>query len=198
MTGLLLLTLLLSSCAERYVFNGRVIPDETIAYDIIGVDTKNQPFRLSDQRGRYVLLNFGYTFCPDICPLTLVELKSAYTKLLTQAKVTPEEIVVVFVTVDPARDTLDKLGPYVNAFHPDFYGVYIADEAELEKMLNEYKVVARKRYQPGPNDTVTYLVDHSGGIFVIDPNGVQRLYFAHNLGVDKIVADLAYLLNKRS
>lgn len=190
--------LLVGGCIERYEFNGREVSEESIAYDIVGVDTDNRPFRLSDHLGQYVLLNFGYTFCPDVCPLTLADLSRSYTQLLQEESISAEDIIVVFVTIDPERDTLDKLGPYVHAFHSDFYGVYIEDGAEMEAMLKAYNITVRKRYRPADDGSVTYLVDHSAGVHVINSNGVERLFFPYNLGAEEMAADLSHLLNKES
>jgi len=131
---------------------------------------------LADFRGRAVILSFGFTHCPDICPTILAELAGAVASLGKDAG----RVQVLFVTVDPERDTREVLAGYVTAFDPRFLGLYGDAEATM-RVAKEFKVFYEKR-KAGD----TYSVDHSAQSYVIDPNGRLRLFVRH----DRIAADL--------
>ena len=144
-------------------------------------------FRLSDQRGKVVALFFGYTSCPDICPTTMAELDQAFEKLGDQA----DQVQVLYVTVDPERDTPERVQEYVNHFNPDFIGLS-GSEAELAKVWNDYGVF---REIVDGTSAVGYLVNHTARVTVIDQQGNLRLSFPFDTPVDDVVHDLKLLLN---
>lgn len=131
---------------------------------------------LADFRGRAVILSFGFTHCPDICPTILADLAGAVASLGKDA----ERVQVLFVTVDPERDTRELLAGYVSAFDPGFLGLYGDAEATM-RVAKEFKVFYEKR-KAGDS----YSVDHSAQSYVIDPKGRLRLFVRH----DRIAADL--------
>ena len=135
---------------------------------------------LADFRGKVVLLFFGYTHCPDVCPTTLAEL-SQVMKMLGPAA---DRVQVLFVTVDPERDTPAVLSRYVTAFDPRFLGLY-GDAAATRRAAKEFKVFYEKHDGPAPGE---YSMDHSAGTYVIDPKGRLRLF----VGNSKAAADLAH------
>ncbi|OGT20412.1 MAG: photosynthetic protein synthase I, partial [Gallionellales bacterium RIFOXYB12_FULL_54_9] len=120
---------------------------------------------LADFRGKVVVLFFGYVHCPDVCPTTMADMAQVMTKLGPDAA----RVQVLFVTVDPERDTRELLAQYVPAFHPDFLGLS-GDKAATEGVAKAFEVV----YQKQPTQT-GYNVDHSSGSFLIDPQGRVRL-----------------------
>lgn len=143
---------------------------------------------LADFRGKVVVMFFGYTRCPDVCPTTLAELKTAKDQLGEDGK----RLQVLFVTVDPERDTRDLLAKYVPAFDPSFLGLY-GDAAATARVAKEFKVF----YQKVPGKTSdSYTVDHSSGSYVFDPQGRLRL-LARQGNVPDLVADLRTLLNSK-
>jgi protein SCO1/2 len=144
-------------------------------------------FRLRDQRGRVVVLVFGYTFCPDVCPLTLSEMAQVRAQLGERAP----RIRVVFVTVDPERDTPDRLRAYVGAFDRSFLGL-AGDPEALARVRRAYGVVAEKRTVAGT--TAAYLIDHSAFVYVVDPEGRLRLMFPFGTAIDDMAHDLRLLL----
>lgn len=192
--GLVLGAILMTGCAAPYEFNGVEIENQTPAFDIVGVDGENQPFQLSEHRGEYVLVNFGYTFCPDVCPFTLADMSAAYEQLEAENADLSEELAMVFVSVDPERDTPDVLDAYTNAFHKDIYGIYIEDPQALETTKTAYGIFAEKNEPADPENPDNYFVDHSAGIYVIDPDGNFRLFFPYETEVEQMVADLEHLL----
>ncbi len=144
-------------------------------------------FRLGEMRGRVVLLFFGYTSCPDVCPTTLSELRRVADALGADAA----RVQVVFVTVDPQRDTPEKLGKYVAMFNPSFIGLS-GSEDELKSVWQAYGVY--REVQPMPNSATGYLVDHTARLYVIDPDGNLRLSFGYGAPVEDILHDVKLLL----
>jgi protein SCO1/2 len=148
-------------------------------------------FRLSEMRGNVVLLFFGYTSCPDVCPTTMAELKQA---LETLDENDTKQVRVLFVTVDPGRDTPERVQEYVDHFNPDFIGLS-GMEPELVKVWNDYGVF---REIVKGNSAAGYLINHTARITVIDRDGNLRLSYALETPVDSIVHDLKLLLKGKS
>ena len=144
-------------------------------------------FRLSEMRGNTVLLFFGYTSCPDVCPTTMAELKQALEKLdENDAK----QVQVLFVTVDPERDTPERVQEYVDHFNSDFIGLS-GTESELEKVWKAYGVF---RETVEGTSAAGYLVNHTARVTLIDQSGNLRLSYAFDTPVDSIVHDLKLLI----
>ncbi len=141
---------------------------------------------LADYRGKVVVIFFGFTQCPDVCPTTLQEMAAVRRELGRDA----DQVQVLFVTVDPQRDTRDVLAQYVPAFDASFVGLYGTAE-ELARTAKQFKVFYQK--VPGPTET-SYTMDHTAGSYVIDKDGKPRLFLKHNQGAAPIVADLRRLL----
>lgn len=168
-------------------FKGGVLEPARPAADFILAASDGSRFRLGDQRGRVVVLFFGYTFCPDVCPLTLSEMAQVRARLGDRA----DRLRVVFITVDPERDTVDRLRVYVGAFHRSFLGLTGTPEA-LARVRQAYGAVAERRTVPGTR--AAYLVDHSAFVYVVDPEGRLRLMFPFGTPVDDMAHDLRLLL----
>ena len=143
---------------------------------------------LADFRGKAVVVFFGYTQCPDVCPTTLLEMKAVLQQLGADA----QRVQVLFVTVDPERDTRELLASYVPAFDPGFLGLY-SDVETTAKTAKEFRVFYQK--QPGTTPS-SYTVDHTAGSYVFDPEGRVRLYVRHGDGGANLVADLRTLLKQ--
>jgi protein SCO1/2 len=146
----------------------------------------NKAVSAENFRGQIVLLYFGYTECPDACPTTLAMLEQALRSLGSQAT----DVRVLFVSVDPQRDTAPVLKRYVNAFGPQFVGLR-GDDAALKALTRRYRV-AYHREKPGADGY--YSVDHSSAVFVFDRTGVPRLLAGSTSGVKPIASDLHRLL----
>ena len=153
-------------------------------------DHNGKPRTLADFRGKVVVMFFGYTQCPDVCPTTLSELAAALRKLGADAS----SVQVLFVTIDPERDTPALLSSYVPAFNPTFLGLY-GDAAETAAIAREFKILYQK--QPGATPG-SYSMDHSAGTFIFDPQGRLRLFVTHGLGPDLFAHDIRELLHTRS
>jgi protein SCO1/2 len=146
-------------------------------------------FRLSEQKGKIVLLFFGYTFCPDECPTTLAELKQVYDGLGGDAKF----VEVVLISVDPGRDTPQHIQDYVNRFNPSFIGLS-GSQAELEGVWKNYGIF--REIVPGTSPA-NYSVDHTARISLIDPDGNLRLSYGIQTPVDDIIHDIELLLKSK-
>ncbi|MFN3741044.1 MAG: SCO family protein [Anaerolineales bacterium] len=166
---------------------GAVYDPPLPAADFALVQADGKPFRLSEQRGKIVLLFFGYTSCPDVCPTTLAELSQAMRKLGEQERA---RVVVVFISVDPARDTPKRAQEYAQRFFPSFLGLS-GTEAELQPIWSAYGVY---REVQSSDSAVGYLIAHSARLYLIDPQGNLRLTFPFGTPAEDIAYDLKILL----
>lgn len=141
---------------------------------------------LADWRGKAVVLFFGFTHCPDVCPTTLADMAQAMRELGPLA----ERVQVLFVTVDPERDTQQVLASYVPAFNPGFLGLR-GDAEATRAVAKEFKVYFEKRPGSTPGE---YSVDHSAQSYVIDPQGRLRLFVRHERIGEDLAPDLRTLL----
>jgi len=162
------------------------ITGAAFARDFTLTDHNGRVRTLADFKGKVVAVFFGYIHCPDVCPTTLADFSLALQQLGPQAG----RVQVIFVTVDPHRDTPDLLKQFVPAFNPGFLGMY-ADAETLKQLAKEYKVVYQKTSVKGADD---YLIDHSAGTYVYDPQGHLRLLMPYGSSPDAIAQDLKTLL----
>lgn len=154
-------------------------------------DQHGQVFRLSDQRGRAVLLFFGYTACPDVCPATLTSLKRVHEQLGPGADI----VRFVFVTVDPERDTAERVGNFIRAVgHEDFIGLSGTRE-ELEKVWKAYSIYVQKEDAPGSK--AGYFVNHTASTFLITSDGKLRTVYQFGTDPRVIASDLRQVLGLR-
>jgi protein SCO1/2 len=171
---------------EAPKFMASDVTGTSFGHDFKLVDHNGTPRTLADYRGKAVVLFFGYTQCPDFCPTTLAELAEAMKRLGSDA----ERVQVLFVTVDPERDTPALLKNYVPAFDPRFMGLY-GDADATARTAKEFKVIYQKRPGQTPG---TYTMDHSAGTFIFDPNGKLRVYVGYGQGADVFAHDIKALL----
>jgi protein SCO1/2 len=149
-------------------------------------DPSGRTRSLAEFKGKVVLISFGYTHCPDVCPTTLADQAKALRALGPDAS----RVQVLFVTVDPKRDTAELLGNYVPAFDPTFIGLR-GDEAATEQATKAFHVYAKANAGP----TESYTVDHSAQSFVLDPKGRLRLVVPYGTEPAALAADLRLLMN---
>jgi len=168
-----------------YQFNGTPIQSVMPASDFT-LTSAAGPVSLSDYRGKLVLLYFGYTFCPDVCPTTLSDVNRALDQLGDKA----EDVRLIMVSVDPARDTPEKLTEYVEFFNPKFVGVTGTDD-EVRSVATLYGIWYEAHEEEGASG---YLVDHTATLNVIDKEGHLKLLIGYGTGADAIAADLDYML----
>ena len=182
----LTLALLLAGCDSRPQFVNTDISEAGYARDFALTDHNGKPRTMADFRGKAVVIFFGYTQCPDVCPTTMTGMAEAMKLLGGDAA----KVQVLFVTVDPERDTQQLLAQYVPVFNPSFLGLF-ADAQTIARTAQEFRVFYKK--QPGSTPT-TYTVDHSAGSYVYDPQGKLRLYIKHGEKPEVIAKDLKLLI----
>ncbi|MCU6435044.1 SCO family protein [Undibacterium sp. Jales W-56] len=182
-----LLILCLTACSKPSPqFNNTDLTGLDYAKDFALTDHNGQPRRLADFKGKAVVIFFGYTQCPDVCPTTMAEMAAVMKQLGSLS----EKVQVLFVTVDPERDTQALLAAYVPNFDKRFLGLY-GDAAATAKVARDFKVY----YQKIPGKTATsYTMDHTAGSYVFDPEGRIRLFLRHGQGAEPIAHDLKLLL----
>lgn len=185
-TLILCLALLLSGCSEPVSFKATDISGTDWGKDFKLTDHHGQARQLADFKGKAVVLFFGFTQCPDVCPTTLSAMRDVLGLLGQDAS----RVQVLFVTLDPARDTPQVLAQYLPMFHPSFIGL-LGDEASTAALARDFKVFYAK--QPG-SSAGSYSIDHSTGSYAFDPQGRLRLLFRHGETPDNIAADLKLLL----
>ena len=145
---------------------------------------------LEDFRNKVVLIYFGYTFCPDVCPITLSNLKMLMLSLEEKA----EDVQVIFISIDPERDTFQKLKDYVPYFHPTFIGL-TGSEAELASVAKKYQTFYLKQKV---ESEAGYLMAHSDVVILVDQNGRFRGRYKSKYDLDKLTTDIRWLLGKGS
>lgn len=183
---LLFLAALLMACSPPAKFNATELKGIDWGQDFALTDHTGKPRHLADFKGRVVVMFFGYTQCPDVCPTTMGGMRELMVMLGADA----ERVQVLFVTIDPERDTPQLLAQYVPAFHPSFLGLY-GDAAATAAAAKEFKIFYRK--QPGSSPS-SYSMDHTAGSYVFDPGGRLRLYLRHGETSERIAQDLKRLL----
>lgn len=183
-----LVLILLTSCTT-YEYKGAVIEPPDQAVDFSLTDQNGNTFRLADQRGKVVVLFFGYTNCPDICPATMSDMQVVLNRLGNQR----DQLKVVLVTVDPERDTSERLQRFVGMFDNDIVGL-TGDPATLATVYKAYGAGATRRELP--DSALGYAMDHTATSTVIDKKGQRRLLFGFGTPVDDIYSDLSTLINE--
>jgi protein SCO1/2 len=188
LVGLIAMFLILGP-QRPYTFQGSLIEPPVSAPQFELTDMNGQPFQLSELDDQVVVMFFGYTSCPDVCPVTLTEFLQIRSKLGEAA----EEVSFVFVTVDPERDTPERMRKYLTNFDPEIIGL-TGERNDLEPVWASYGVYQAKA--EGPSDEY-YLVDHSSRVYVIDPDGNLRLTYLFGTGNKLITEDVRHLVSRQ-
>ena len=177
----------LTACSKQSLaFKSVDITGANYAKDFSLKDAQGDQRQLSDFKGKAVIIFFGYTQCPDVCPTTLTEMVKIRQLLAAQK----DQLQVLFVTLDPARDTAEVLNAYMNGFDPSFVAL-IPTLDELPEVSKHFKVYYRQ--QPGPTPT-SYTLDHFAGSYVYDTNGRLRLFARYGMNPQDLADDIQILL----
>jgi protein SCO1/2 len=174
------------SGSQSTTFRATDVTGAEFGKDFQLTDFNGQQKTLADYHGKVLVVFFGYTHCPDVCPTTLTELANAIKKLGTNG----EKVQVAFITADPERDTGAVLKQYVTAFNPSFIGLRGTPE-QTEKVAKDFKVLIQKN---SGSDAANYTVDHSSGTYIYDPAGRLRLYVSYGQSSDVFAHDIGELL----
>ena len=178
------MAVLLYQAKNKETFNG--FYNEKVLSDFSLKNSAGNDVALSDFNGKLVLLNFGYTSCPDICPTTLGNLRTIYSKLGENK----EDVQVLFISVDPERDDPGKLEEYVSFFNNDFVGL-TGNEEELNEVSDIFNIFY---FKEGINTDKDYLMSHPTSIYLIDREGKLILKYPHTTKEEFIVEDIKRLL----
>jgi protein SCO1/2 len=171
-----------------YTFRGSVIDPAVPAPQFSLPSSQGEEYSLVSRTGKFVLIFFGYTYCPDVCPTTLYEMKEIKARLKDKA----ENIEFVFITVDPERDTLEQLTRYLASFDGSFFGLTGTTE-QLEMVWKDYGVY---REIQETDNSLGYLVDHTSRLYLINSQGELMMTYLYETTLDEIVSDLNYLIKK--
>jgi len=185
--------LALSGCermAPPHHFNAIDLTGAKYAQALALPDFDGKPRTLADFKGKVVVVFFGYTQCPDACPTTMAELSGILKTLGPDAS----KVQVLFVTVDPSRDTPALLKNYVANFRPDFVALR-GDEAQTQQVIKDFKLIVQK--VPGKTPD-SYTIDHTAGSYVFDPEGRIRLFASQSLDPALLTEDLKALLAEKA
>lgn len=178
---------LLAACSQKELsFIGSDITGTHLGQDLDMVDHDGRPRRLADYQGKVALVFFGYTQCPDVCPTAMAELSQTMELLGKDA----ENVQVLMVSVDPARDTPEILSAYVQAFHPAFVGLTGTPE-QLGKTAKSFKAYYAKS---AGGTAEQYGMDHASSFYILDQEGEARVLVSGNATAKDIAADIRQLL----
>ena len=179
--------LALSACGETKVpFTGIDITGADYATGFSLTDHDGQPRTLADFKGKAVVIFFGFTQCPDVCPTSMTEMAQAKQLLGADG----DRLQGLFISIDPERDTPEIMKAYMAAFDPSFLALYAKPE-ELPEVAKSFKIYYKKVVGSSPE---TYTMDHSAGSYVYDPQGRVRLYHRYGTGAQALADDLKKLL----
>ncbi len=170
-----------------HTFHGSVIQSPEPAFDFT-LSGSNGDVSLSDFRGKVVLIYFGYTFCPDICPGTLANVAQALRSMGDKA----EEVQLIMVSLDPERDTPEKLAEYMGHFDPSFIGI-TGTKAQIDEVTALYGIFYQKAEG---SEATNYLIDHTATLMVLDREGFLKLVFPYGVTSEEIADDLKYMLRQ--
>mgnify|MGYP002713122958 CR=1 FL=1 len=177
----------LLSALKPYAFHGAILQSPQPAQDFTLTNHYGQATSLSDYEGKVVLLYFGYTACPDVCPTTLAEIKKATDILGARA----DDVQTIMISVDPERDTAEVLAEYLAHFDPSFLGL-VGTPDEVAQIATYYGVY----YQKQESESVLgYLVDHTATVMLVDQDGYLRLIFPYGAEAAEIAEDIEYVLD---
>ena len=171
--------------AEKPVFKLTDVTGASFGKTLELTDHNGKPRTLADFKGKVVTLFFGFTHCPDVCPTTLNEMAVVMKELGADAA----RVQVLFVTVDPERDTADVLKNYVPVFNPAFLGL-TGNADEVARVAKEFKIFYQKQKLPGG----AYTMDHSAGTYILDTEGRLRLFAQYGAGAPALLHDIRQLL----
>ena len=180
------------ACSPAFEYKGaRLDPPAPIPdFELMADD--GQPFRLSDSNSDITLVYFGYTFCPDVCPLTMVDVRQALAQLDPAER---ERVQVIFISADPERDTPEVLDRYLSAFDPTFIGL-TDDFEKIQTVMKPFGAFAEK--EEVENSAAGYLVSHTARLYLLNTNHEILLTYPFGFEPEDLAGDLTYLLNEEA
>ena len=178
---------LISLALRPHNFSGSILQSPQPAYDF-RLTSADGPVALSDLRGKVVLIFFGYTFCPDVCPTTLQEMSEVLDLMGNKA----DQVQAVFISVDPGRDTPERLKAYLNNLDGRILGI-TGETAVIDEIVTQYGVFYQKRTI---SESGNYLIDHTATSFLIDAEGYLRVVYPYATPAEGIAEDVKFILRR--
>jgi protein SCO1/2 len=190
-TGFILVIVALIGWRYRpYAFHGMVMSSPEFAPNFTLTSSRTgEPVSLRDFKGKVVLMYFGYTTCPDVCPATLSDVANALNQLGSKA----DEVQVLWITVDPERDSPDIMEDYVQHFHPNFLGLTPRSPEETFAVATQYGIFYEKRDY---GSATGYLMDHTATLTLVDKDSYVRVVYPFGTDPNDLANDLNYILNR--
>lgn len=186
--GLVLVMLGVGYLYLPYTYKGTKIDPPVAIKDFTLINQQKESFELSSLYGHYTFIFFGYTHCPDVCPITLSEFKRIKEGLGKDA----DQVKFVFITVDPQRDTADVLQRHLSRFDPAFIGLS-GSEDQLKLVWDAFGVYREKR---DATNSDSYLIDHTARIYLLDKEGRLFMTYPYDMGWENILGDLQHMLRR--
>ncbi|MGB3067550.1 MAG: SCO family protein [Ottowia sp.] len=178
----------LGACSDAKIqFHGVDLTGADYAKDFQLTDFNGQPRTMADYKGKVVVLFFGYTQCPDVCPTTMAELAEAKKLLGADG----DKLQGIFISVDPERDTPEVLKAYMGSFDPSFVALYAASPEKLAETAKAFKIYFKRVDGKTPT---SYTMDHTAASYVYDQKGQLRLYARYGSGAQALADDVKLLL----
>lgn len=181
-----------AACSPRYEYKGALFDPPSPVPDFELMSDEGQPFHLNQLNSDITLVYFGYTFCPDVCPLTLVDVRDALTQLEPAKR---ERVGVIFISVDPERDTPEVLDRYLSNFDSSFIGL-TDDFEKTQEVMRPFGAFAEK--EEVENSEAGYLVGHSARLYLLNANHEILLTYSFGFEAEDLASDLNYLLNQET
>lgn len=190
---MLVMVVWIGAGCSSYEYKGSPLDPPLSVPDFELMADSGQPFRLSESDSDITLVFFGYTFCPDVCPLTMADVKQALAQLEPAQQ---ERVQVVFISADPERDTPEVLSKYVDAFNPEFTGL-TDDFEKVREVMKPFGAFAEK--EEVENSAAGYLVSHTARLYLLDTQKREILLtYPFGFAPEELVSDLIYLLNDKA
>lgn len=181
-----------AACSPAYEYKGAHLDPPMSIPDFELMAHNGQPFHLSESSSDITLVYFGYTFCPDVCPLTMVDVRDALAQLDPAER---ERVQVIFISVDPERDTPELLDQYLSAFDPAFIGL-TDDFEKIQAVMQPFGAFAEKEVVE--DSAAGYLVSHTARLYLLQANDGVLLTYPFGFEPEDLSSDLTYLLNEKS
>lgn len=190
---MLVMVVWISAGCSSYEYKGFPLDPPLSAPDFELMADNGQPFRLSESDSDITLVFFGYTFCPDVCPTTMADVKQALAQLEPAQR---ERVQVIFISADPERDTPEKLAKYLDAFNPEFMGL-TDDMEKVQEVMKPFGAFAEK--EAVEDSAAGYLVSHTARLYLLDTEKREILLtYPFGFGPEELASDLSYLLNEKA
>ena len=189
---IMMLLLITTACSPAYEYKGAPLDPPLPVSDFELMTAKGQPFRLSELNSDITLVYFGYTFCPDVCPLTMADVRQSLAQLDPAQR---ERVQVLFISVDPERDTPEVLDRYLAAFDPTFIGLTDLFE-DIQEVMKLFGAFAEK--ETVEDSAAGYLVSHTARLYLLNANREILVTYPFGFETEDLASDLTYLLNEKS